>query len=167
MKLKQPSTVIVEYKPTDCPACGCVRFEQKKRFVADRLLNRAARFSCAKCGRATVQISRMSDHRQAPSIADREDDLLQAKKFCILAKKYTSGDEAQNNFKLAFHLYRQAALLGFPPAQLNLSVFYQKGLGTAKDLGQSKHWCEVAAQSGLKRAIKRMQNLKYLNSDLH
>lgn len=79
--------------------------------------------------------------------------------------------EAQNKLGLLFNLtkdfnqasywFRKAALLGFPDAEFNLAVMYEKGEGVNSDLSQALLWYRRAAAAGHERAKKHLIRLGY------
>lgn len=79
--------------------------------------------------------------------------------------------EAQNKLGLLFNLtkdfhqasywFRKAALLGFPDAEFNLAVMYEKGEGVNSDPSQAVLWYRRAAAAGHERAKKHLIRLGY------
>lgn len=59
----------------------------------------------------------------------------------------------------ALELYRQAAELGYPPAQYNLGVLLSRGVLGEKDQPQAAQWYEKAAISGLADAAYNLATL--------
>lgn len=48
----------------------------------------------------------------------------------------------------AVRLYRQAAEMGYGPAQNNLAAMYEQGLGVVPDIGRAAYWYQLAAEQG-------------------
>lgn len=61
---------------------------------------------------------------------------------------------AENSIALleASHLYRRAAEMGFVPAQNNLAVMYEKGMGVPMNLPEAARWYQSAAEAGFVQA---------------
>ncbi len=58
--------------------------------------------------------------------------------------------QAQNSIDLleAAQLYRRAAEMGFVPAQNNLALMYENGIGVHMNLLEAAHWFQSAAEAG-------------------
>ncbi|HEB95521.1 MAG TPA: sel1 repeat family protein, partial [Sedimenticola thiotaurini] len=52
----------------------------------------------------------------------------------------------------AFRLYRRAAESGYAPAQNNLGVAYEEGIGVAPDPVKAAYWYRLAARQGIPHA---------------
>lgn len=64
------------------------------------------------------------------------------------ACEYDYGKNGTVDKTAAARLYRQAADLGYAPAQLNLGVAYEYGEGVPRDLSQAFKWYAAAAEAG-------------------
>lgn len=56
----------------------------------------------------------------------------------------------------AFTWYERSAELGFAPAQYRLGNFYEKGIGTERDLAAAKTWYQLAAEQGNASAMHNL-----------
>lgn len=69
-----------------------------------------------------------------------------------LANMHMKGEGVRKDVHTAFNLYREAAYLGFPNSQLNLSLNYKLGLGTNIDVEKAVLWLFVARINGARNA---------------
>ncbi len=61
--------------------------------------------------------------------------------------------------RAAFALYKRAAQLGLPTAQLNLADAYETGMGTKPNLTETRYWTGLAAKTGHPLALYRYGKL--------
>ncbi|MCR4672764.1 MAG: sel1 repeat family protein [Lachnospiraceae bacterium] len=59
-----------------------------------------------------------------------------------------SGDGGSKDEKAAFDCFRQAANAGMAKAQYELSICYDRGIGTGRNITEAARWCEMAAYGG-------------------
>ena len=90
----------------------------------------------------------------SPSTEKQEQD---AKANYELAVNYREG---KKDLKKAFDLCKGAAEKGVVEAQSLLALMYEKGEGTAEDLGQALHWCEEAVKNGYEQAKEKAEALR-------
>ncbi len=91
---------------------------------------------------------------------DEIDDLKKQSftKFCLGAYYYFGFGEVAKDDKMAFILIAEAARQGHIAAIYDLGAnFYYNGVGTSKNLELSKYFLTVAADAGLPRAIKKLE----------
>jgi hypothetical protein len=70
----------------------------------------------------------------------------EAEKMFIKAEDYYFGRGVEQNYAEAFRLYKQAAELGYAPAQNSLGRAYENGLGVAVDQDKAVYWYKAAAK---------------------
>ncbi len=63
--------------------------------------------------------------------------------FSLLGKAFGYGEGIPQDYTRAFGYYRVAAERGDAIAQGELARLYAEGLGTSKDLAESKHWAQL------------------------
>lgn len=64
-----------------------------------------------------------------------------------LAKMYLSGDGVDVNKEKAFILMKEAASLGSAPAQVNIGIMFDEGIGCVKDRNAALYWWNVALKN--------------------
>lgn len=77
---------------------------------------------------------------------------MQMESITNLGECYYHGEGVKRNRPEAARLYRQAAELGFPPAQANLAEMLSTGEGVVKDEEEAARWYGAAATGGLPEA---------------
>lgn len=66
-----------------------------------------------------------------------------------LGNRYLRGELGlEQSYKFAFEQFAKAATSGYAPAQHNLAVMYQDGLGTSRDEALAMTWFAAAARGG-------------------
>lgn len=153
LRAKLPSTRVVQTTPEKCAACSCVRIERKRRTAIDRLTKRTARYKCRKCEKITLVWVAPEIKAVAEPLPDRNTQLVADKKYA-LACNYAKGSSGQKNLKAAYLLLIDAAEKGHVKAQLNLGMFYARGIGTEENREMAEYWLGKAAEMGDKRAIE-------------
>jgi uncharacterized protein len=56
--------------------------------------------------------------------------------------------------KKSFYWYTKSAEQEYADAQINLSLYYQMGVGTQKNLKKAAYWCKKAYENGSEKAKK-------------
>lgn len=150
--LKKSETLLVDFVPEDCPACGCPRFERVSRNPVDKALGRKARYLCIKCGKTTLQITSFGESHATDNIVAQVDGDTEARKKFVIGNRYAKGDGVKKNERAAFNCFAQAAELGHSGAQVNAGIFLLRGIGTAQDVHAAIQWFESAAAQGNQKA---------------
>ncbi len=78
-----------------------------------------------------------------------------------IARRYTNGIGTEKNLEKAAVWYKQAANLGYVPAQYLIGNFNEKGIGIPKDRTMPEAWYEQAAENG---HVVAMHNLAVMNA---
>lgn len=82
-------------------------------------------------------------------------------KFCLGAYYYFGFGDIKKDDTMAFKLIYESAMEGHIAGIYDLGAnFYYNGVGTKKDLELSKYYLELAASTGLPRAIKKLEEYK-------
>ena len=113
---------------------------------------------------STVYHSQITRNRVLRRAAERFVLMLVSILFLLLPIKliadsnddtYTQALTAYNtkNYELALSIWRTLAKDGYADAQYALGVAYFKGEGVTRDLGESLHWFELAANAGNPQAM--------------
>ncbi len=158
--LKKSSTLLVDFTPEDCPACGCPRFERIARNPFDKVLGRTARYVCIKCGKTTLQMNSVAESN-APNQPDAVfDGEMEACKKFVIGNRYAKGDGVKKNEQAAYNCFVQAAELGHSGAQVNVGIFLLRGIGAAQDTHAALEWFESAAKQGNQKALNLLPKVK-------
>jgi TPR repeat protein len=100
---------------------------------------------------------RLAKARQKAEVAQQEEKQLvikvKATKMAIDAFDQGENDYDKQDFVKAVDLYRKAAELGHPKAQLNLGLMYFIGEGVPQNYNESAKWYRKAAEKGELEAI--------------
>ena len=79
-----------------------------------------------------------------------------------LAIRYEDGNEVKQDFEIAFELYKQAADLGYSPAQWNTGRFYEEGKGVTRNILEAANYYKLSADQEFSLAVYK---LKYMMQD--
>lgn len=74
---------------------------------------------------------------------------------------FTAANNAvkQGDYNTAYRQYLRLATNGFPEAQFNLALMYQRGVGVNLDPAEAAYWYEKAAANGIAEAMLNLGTL--------
>ena len=93
----------------------------------------------------------------------KENKKIQAfSKFCLGAYYYFGFGDVQKDERMAFQLIYECAQEGHIAAIYDLGAnFFYYGVGTEKNLELSQYYLQMAANTGLPRALKKLKEYQY------
>lgn len=97
---------------------------------------------------------------------EKENPKVQAfSKFCLGAYYYFGFGDVEKDYKTAFQLINECAMQGHLAAIYDLGAnFYREGRGTEQNLELADYYLELAANVGLPRAIKKIEDVQNSNA---
>lgn len=112
-------------------------------------------------GDTVPQDSNLSIHyyTQAALGGDPESMLAMCAWYLVGSDPYLPKDETE-----AYEWAKRAALCELPKAQFALANFYEKGIGCIKNINESQHWYQKAAQNGDEKSFARITNKEIASS---
>lgn len=110
---------------------------------------------CYEFGDIVPQDSNLSIHYYTTAAlgGDPESMLAMCAWYLVGSDPYLPKDETE-----AFEWAKRAAMCELPKAQFALANFYEKGIGCIKNVHESQHWYQKAAQNGDEKSLSRITN---------
>ena len=83
-----------------------------------------------------------------------------------IGRRFLYGENAKQDYKYALQMISSAANQGFSQAQYTLGLMYEQGLGVNRDEKIAITWYEKAQLQGHSLAVKKIEELSLIDSDL-
>lgn len=116
---------------------------------------------CYEFGDILPQDSNLSIHYYTTAAlgGDPESMLAMCAWYLVGSDPYLPKDDTE-----AFEWAKRAAMCELPKAQFALANFYEKGIGCIKNVHESQHWYQKAAENGDEKSLSRITNKELASS---